>query len=220
MTDLTRINLAVEGMTCASCVARVERALKAVPGVVEAEVNLATSRARVVHQGTDIGLLQTAVHDAGYESRAEDDTSPHAARPDPDPGWRVALALLLSAPLALPMVGDLLGRHWMLPAAWQLALAAPVQFWLGARFYRAGWKALMARSANMDLLVALGTSAAFGLSLALWWRDPQGMPHLYFESAAVVVSLLAAPRYASRTTVDRASSFAGPLATSWPRSST
>ena len=190
MTNLTRINLAVEGMTCASCVARVERALKAVPGVVEAEVNLATSRARVVHQGTDIGLLQTAVHDAGYESRAEDDTSPHAARPDPDPGWRVALALLLSAPLALPMVGDLLGRHWMLPAAWQLALAAPVQFWLGARFYRAGWKALMARSANMDLLVALGTSAAFGLSLALWWRDPQGMPHLYFESAAVVVSLV------------------------------
>ena len=190
MTNLTRINLAVEGMTCASCVARVERALKAVPGVVEAEVNLATSRARVVHQGTDIGLLQTAVHDAGYESRAEDDTSPHAARPDPDPGWRVALAVLLSAPLALPMVGDLLGRHWMLPAAWQLALAAPVQFWLGARFYRAGWKALMARSANMDLLVALGTSAAFGLSLALWWRDPQGMPHLYFESAAVVVSLV------------------------------
>ena len=190
MTNLTRINLAVEGMTCASCVARVERALKAVPGVVEAEVNLATSRARVVHQGTDIGLLQTAVHDAGYESRAEDDTSPHAARPDPDPGWRVALALLLSAPLALPMMGDLLGRHWMLPAAWQLALAAPVQFWLGARFYRAGWKALMARSANMDLLVALGTSAAFGLSLALWWRDPQGMPHLYFESAAVVVSLV------------------------------
>ncbi len=78
----------------------------------------------------------------------------------------------------------------MLPAWWQFALATPVQFWLGARFYRAGWKALAARSANMDVLVALGTSAAYGLSLVLWWRDPQGMPHLYFESAAVVISLV------------------------------
>ena len=190
MTDLSRINLSIEGMTCASCVGRVERALRAVPGVVEAEVNLATSRARVVHQGTDVGRLQAAVHDAGYESRADDDTQPRHEPADTDPGWRVALALLLSAPLALPMVGDLFGRHWMLPAAWQFALAAPVQFWLGARFYRAGWKALKARSGNMDLLVALGTSAAFGLSLALWWRDPHGMPHLYFESAAVVVSLV------------------------------
>jgi len=190
MTDLSRINLSIEGMTCASCVGRVERALRAVPGVVEAEVNLATSRARVVHQGTDVGRLQAAVHDAGYESRADDDTQPRHELADTDPGWRVALALLLSAPLALPMVGDLFGRHWMLPAAWQFALAAPVQFWLGARFYRAGWKALKARSGNMDLLVALGTSAAFGLSLALWWRDPHGMPHLYFESAAVVVSLV------------------------------
>jgi Cu+-exporting ATPase len=190
MTDLSRINLSIEGMTCASCVGRVERALRAVPGVVEAEVNLATSRARVVHQGTDVGRLQTAVHDAGYESRADDDTQPRHEPADTDPGWRVALALLLSAPLALPMVGDLFGRHWMLPAAWQFALAAPVQFWLGARFYRAAWKALKARSGNMDLLVALGTSAAFGLSLALWWRDPHGMPHLYFESAAVVVSLV------------------------------
>jgi P-type Cu+ transporter len=186
----TTTDLAVDGMTCASCVGRIERALRAVPGVVEAEVNLATSRARVVHAGTDIAPLLAAVHAAGYDAHAATDPAPARPRASADPGWRVALALLLSAPLALPMAGDLVGRHWMLGAAWQFALAAPVQFWLGARFYRAGWKALRARSANMDLLVALGTSAAFGLSLVLWWRDPAGMPHLYFESAAVVVSLV------------------------------
>lgn len=189
----TRTDLAIEGMTCASCVARIERALRAVPGVSEAVVNLATARAHVVHLGTDDAALIAAVQRAGYEAQPlAHATVPRAAA---DPGWRVALALLLSAPLALPMAGDLFGRHWMLPAAWQFVLAAPVQFWLGARFYRASWKALAARSANMDLLVALGTSAAFGLSLALWWRDPQGMPHLYFESAALVISLVLLGRW-------------------------
>jgi Cu+-exporting ATPase len=182
--------LAIDGMTCGSCVARVERALRAVPGVVEASVNLATERASVVHLGADEAAFLAAVRSSGYDARSLSDAVPPARRHTADPGWRVALALLLSAPLALPMLGDLLGRHWMLPATWQLALAAPVQFWLGARFYRAGWKALRARSANMDLLVALGTSAAFGLSLALWWRSPYAMPHLYFESAAVVITLV------------------------------
>lgn len=188
----TRTDLAIEGMTCASCVARIERALRAVPGVTEAEVNLATERAQVVHLGSDAAPLIAAVERAGYTARTLADQASAAPRPSPDAGWRVALAALLSAPLALPMLGDLLGQHWMLPAAWQFALAAPVQFWLGARFYRASWKALRARSANMDLLVALGTSAAFGLSLALWWQAARdgAMPHLYFESAAVVITLV------------------------------
>ncbi|MDP1691011.1 MAG: copper-translocating P-type ATPase, partial [Burkholderiaceae bacterium] len=132
-----------------------------------------------------------AVKRAGYEARRLDaNATPSAAPRRHDTGWRVALAALLSAPLALPMAGDLVGAHWMLPAWWQFLLATPVQFWLGARFYRAGWMALRAGSGNMDLLVALGTSAAYGLSLYLWWRDPQGMPHLYFESAAVVITLV------------------------------
>ena len=89
------------------------------------------------------------------------------------------------------MVGELFGRHWMLDGWWQLALATPVQFWLGARFYVAGWKALRARSGNMDLLVALGTSAAYGLSLALLLGATAGaMTPLYFESAAVVITLV------------------------------
>jgi P-type Cu+ transporter len=187
---MSDINLAIDGMTCASCVARVERALGRVPGVREASVNLATHSARVSVDGAASDALLQAVQKAGYEAALiEPDAAPPEAV-DHDPTWKVVLALLLSAPLVLPMAGDLFGRHWMLPAAWQFALAAPVVFWLGARFFIAGGKALRAGTGNMDLLVALGTGAAFALSLWLWWRSPDAMPHLYFESAAVVVSLV------------------------------
>ena len=88
------------------------------------------------------------------------------------------------------MLGDLFGRA-LDAAGWlQLALATPVQFWLGARFYRAGWKALRAGTGNMDLLVALGTSAAYGLSLCCCAGAAHGMPHLYFEASAVVITLV------------------------------
>jgi Cu+-exporting ATPase len=88
------------------------------------------------------------------------------------------------------MVLEWFGMHWMLPGSVQWLLATPVQFVFGWRFYKAGWKAVRARAGNMDLLVALGTSAAYGLSLWLMWRTPDGMPHLYFESAAVVITLV------------------------------
>ncbi|MFZ9335370.1 MAG: heavy metal translocating P-type ATPase, partial [Burkholderiaceae bacterium] len=187
-------------MTCASCVSRVERALQKVPGVDAATVNLATESARVTVAGAAVptagdrarveALIKRAVRDAGYEPRAaaaaiDEDLSPWAGFAP------VAAGLLLSAPLVLPMAGDLFGAHWMLPAWVQLLLAAPVQFILGARFYKAGWHALRALTGNMDLLVALGTSAAFGLSLWLWATAPAGaMPHLYFEAAAVVITLV------------------------------
>jgi Cu+-exporting ATPase len=101
------------------------------------------------------------------------------------------LSAVLSLPLLLPMVAAWFGWHWYVAGWWQLALAAPVQFWLGARFYRAGWHALRAGSGNMDLLVAIGTSAAFALSVALLWTAAPGTaPHLYFESAAVVITLV------------------------------
>ena len=207
-----RFDLAIDGMTCASCVGRVEKALLAVPGVVSASVNLATSQAHVVaaaQSGADMApTLLAAVQQAGYEAHAvpQDGTATTAPRARHDAGWRVLLAALLSAPLTAPMIGDLLGAHWMLPAWVQFVLATPVQFWLGARFYRAGWRALRAGSGNMDLLVALGTSAAYGLSLTLWSQDPGGMPHLYFESAAVVITLVLLGKWlearAKRRTLD------------------
>ena len=185
------LTLAIDGMTCASCVARVERALARVPGVVSAQVNLATEQATVTRApgGPGVDELLAAVQRAGYGAR--DLSSPQAApAPTQSVGWRVALAALLSAPLALPMLGDLFGRDWMLPGWLQLLLATPVQFWLGARFYRAGWKALRAGSGNMDLLVALGTSAAYGLSVALLWTVRSAMQPLYFDSAAIVITLV------------------------------
>jgi len=185
-------DLRIDGMTCASCVGRVEKALGKVPGVLAASVNLATATARVrrlAGSAADAVLLQ-AVQRAGYEAAVLASGQAPAVAPRGDAGWKVAAAAALSAPLVLPMAGDLLGRHWMLPALWQWLLATPVLFWFGARFFVAGWKALRNGAGNMDLLVATGTSAAYGLSLFMWWQDPQGMPHLYFESAAVVVTLV------------------------------
>jgi Cu+-exporting ATPase len=185
------IALAISGMTCASCSARLEKVLAKVSGVLEASVNLATERATVkLARGTSAAALIAAVERAGFGAQlpAASGEAAVPARALPD-WWPVALAIALSLPLTVPMLGKLAGAHWMLPGWLQLALATPVQFWLGARFYRAGWKALRAGSGNMDLLVAVGTSAAYGLSvyLLLTRADPM---HLYFEASAVVISLV------------------------------
>ena len=105
----------------------------------------------------------------------------------------LALALLLAAPLILPMLLTPFGWHLMPPAWLQFLLATPVQFLVGARFYRGAWHALRARSGNMDVLVALGTSAAYGLSLYLWLVKDS--PHLYFETAAMVIALVRLGKY-------------------------
>ena len=191
------VRLHVDGMTCASCVARVERALLRVPGVVSAEVNLATEMAevRLASRELPFDALAAAVHKAGYTARRESDAGSATAAPSGKSGlgdgWRVLLAAALSLPLVIPMLGMAFGAHWMLPGWLQLALATPVQFWLGARFYRSGWSALRSLTGNMDLLVALGTSAAYGLSLyQLLLRGEQAMEHLYFEGSAVVITLV------------------------------
>lgn len=191
MTNI--VDISIGGMTCASCVRRVERALKRLPGVEGAAVNLATESARVsVAPGTATeARMRRAVRDAGYEPRAADSTRnvPDASAWD---GFApVAVGLVLSAPLVLPMVGGLFGAHWMLSPLWQFLLATPVQFILGARFYRAGWHALKALSGNMDLLVAIGTSAGWVLSMWLWLSAQTDAPvHLYFESSSVVITLV------------------------------
>ncbi|WP_431273425.1 heavy metal translocating P-type ATPase [Variovorax ureilyticus] len=188
-------------MSCASCVARVERSLTSVPGVTEASVNLATEAATVRTDGSVArDALRAAIEKAGYsigveEAPAEPDTAASsgaaARKRSRNDAWPVIAAALLSAPLVLPMLGLVFGQEWMLDGWLQLALATPVQFWLGARFYRAGWKALKAHAGNMDLLVALGTSAAYGLSVyQLFAHRGHGMQHLYFEASAVVITLV------------------------------
>lgn len=196
---LQNIELNIEGMTCASCVGRVERALLKVPGVRSAAVNLASERAHVEVIGTPApAALIQAVEAAGYKASAGDQQRPEedAERRLQRERWAVIAGLLLAAPLVLPMFGELFGQHWMLPAWIQFLLATPVQFVLGARFYVAGWKAVRAGAGNMDLLVAIGTSAGYGLSLYQWWATPAGqMPHLYFEASAVVIALVLLGKY-------------------------
>jgi Cu+-exporting ATPase len=191
-------DVGIGGMTCASCVARVERAIAKLPGVSAVSVNLATESARVTwtHEAlqedaqTQQARLRRAIRDAGYEPLAAEHLED--APQGPWAGFApVAVGLVLSAPLVLPMLGDALGQHWMLPASWQFLLATPVQFVLGARFYKAGWHALLAGTGNMDLLVALGTSAGWALSVWLWFTASAGaMVHLYFEGSAVVITLV------------------------------
>ena len=186
------LQFAVSGMTCASCVNRVERALRKVPGVEQAEVNLAAETATVRAPGVGADALVAAIVKAGYEAQLLVEDQADAPRPVAwsATGWPVLIAAALSLPLIAPMVGLLWGAHWMIDGWWQLVLATPVQFWLGARFYRAGWAALKDRSGNMDLLVALGTSAAYGLSVYELLRDGPMSPALYFESAAAVITLV------------------------------
>lgn len=194
------VELQITGMTCASCVGRVERTLGKLPGVEQVSVNLANERAHLqVQQAVDDALLISAVEKAGYSASLPQVTE--SARQDAQ--WRlrnerlaVVAALLLALPLVLPMLVQPFGLHWMLPAWAQLALATPVQFILGARFYQAAYKAVRAGAGNMDLLVALGTSAGYGLSLYQWATAPVGTaPHLYFEASAVVIALVLLGKY-------------------------
>ena len=198
MSELS-CDIGIGGMTCASCVARVERAIGKLTDVKEVSVNLATESARVTWKTSGAiaadsqerqARLRRAVRDAGYEPLAAEhlEQAPAGAWSGSGP---VAWGLLFSEPLVLPMLGDALGQHWMLAAVWQFLLATPVQFILGARFYKAGWHALLSGSGNMDLLVAIGTTAGWLLSMWLWLTAPDGhMVHLYFEGSAVVITLV------------------------------
>ncbi|MBF3519063.1 heavy metal translocating P-type ATPase [Burkholderia pseudomallei] len=212
----TAIELDIAGMTCASCVGCVEKALAQVPGVARATVNLATEKATVdadADAHVDTARLIDAVKRAGYRaspaiatcapaSRATATADAAATRPaSPSADDRklaearreralVIASAVLTTPLALPMFAAPFGVDAALPAWLQLALASIVQFGFGARFYRAAWHALKARAGNMDLLVALGTSAAYGLSIWLMLRDPGHAAHLYFEASAVIVTLV------------------------------
>lgn len=229
--DTDEHTLLIEGMTCGSCVSRLERVLQRVPGVVDASVNLATEKARIHAVGVPVSALIAAAQRAGFDAhvdrtpqkRADDfphvdssiEGSAHLSRPlvgssdlGPHPAspllagnhskwrhlvassiWPVVLSAVLTAPLLFPMVAALFGRDLMLPGWLQCLLATPIQFWLGFRFYRAGWFALKSGSGNMDLLVAIGTSAAYGLSVYLMLTHGDHA-HLYFESSAVVITLV------------------------------
>ncbi|MBS1134216.1 MAG: copper-transporting ATPase, partial [Burkholderiaceae bacterium] len=191
------LRLEIEGMSCATCVARLETALRAVPGVIRADVNLASESANVelISGAATARDLMAAVTAAGYSAAMPSQSA--AAPIDRTAGLRrdALLALALALPLLIGTHVSLLGFDWSMPAWMQWLLATPVQFWCARRFYIAAAKALRAGTGNMDLLVALGTLAAYGLSLYLWLEGGTAhgathAPHLYFEAAAVVIALV------------------------------
>jgi Cu+-exporting ATPase len=187
-----RLAFSIEGMSCASCVTRIEKALSAVRGVLRASVNLASESANVelVAGTATMHDLLAAIEAAGYTGKAQAEA---ATAPSVDPVSALkrdaVIALVLAAPLVAPMTAALAGFDFALPAWLQWLLATPVQFWSARRFYVAAFKAARARTGNMDLLVSIGTLAAYGLSLYLWLVEGHSR-HLYFEAAAVVIALV------------------------------
>jgi Cu+-exporting ATPase len=210
-------DLSVQGMTCASCVGRVERALRKVDGVLDATVNLATERAsvRYLPSAVSVGQLKAVVTAAGYEVL---DTGAGADRSDQEreareqevrslrravtfsAAFAVPLLILAMLPmLFMPLQMWLTARVDMGTLNWvMLALAAPVQFGPGLRFYRLGWKSFSHRSPDMNFLVMVGTSAAFFYSLLVTLAPqifPAGTAHVYYEASAVVITLILLGKY-------------------------
>jgi Cu+-exporting ATPase len=199
-----QVALDIGGMTCAACATRIEAALRRVPGVDAASVNLALERADVT-LGSDAvrpSQLVEAVERIGYRAeprassladrrRAEQTREEARASEERRRLVLLVVSAALTAPLILPMLASPFGLHLHLNPWIELALATPVQFVVGARFYRGAWKALRAISGNMDVLVALGTSAAYAFSAYMTLaRGAEAAGHLYFEGAAAVITFV------------------------------
>jgi len=201
----------VGGMTCANCSARVERALRAEPGVAEASVNLATGIARVrfAPAAVDAARLREAVRDAGYEVPEPEAPAVDMAAVELASLRRTLLfALALTVPLLLEAMGPMLvpgGHHWMNATLGErtrglieLLLATPVLFGAGARFFRHGWAEVRTLSPGMSTLVMLGGTAAWLYSLIALLAPqvfPPGTAHYYFEAAATIVTLILLGKY-------------------------
>ncbi|MBZ2189329.1 heavy metal translocating P-type ATPase [Alcanivorax sp. JB21] len=227
MSGKKRIDLDITGMTCGGCVGRVERALNAVPGVTEATVNLATARANVTHSGdATVETLQSAVADVGYGATATGDT-PGADSPAADAREKDAEALKhavwFAAALTLPVFVLEMGshlipgmHHWVMHTIGerpnqliQALLTTLVLFGPGLRFFRAGVPALLRAAPDMNSLVALGTSAAWSYSMVATFAPhwlPEDTAHIYFEAAAVIVTLILLGRYLEARARGRTSS--------------
>ncbi|KAG0777350.1 hypothetical protein G6F22_011932 [Rhizopus arrhizus] len=208
------LELAVEGMTCASCVGRVERALRAVPGVSEASVNLATERA-TVRGVADVGALVAAIDRVGYAAHAiEAGVQPDDEATEKKDAERAQLKrdLIVAAALALPVFVLEMGSHlipgmhgWVMAtlgmqASWylQFALTLLVLAIPGRRFYQKGFPALLRLAPDMNSLVAVGTAAAFGYSVVATFAPrllPAGTVNVYYEAAAVIVALILLGRF-------------------------
>ena len=199
------VTLAVKGMSCAACVARVERALKGVPGVIDATVNFATHQASVRHLGVDVAALTQAVADAGYgASKAGEDAADDLDQAERTAEYRALrvrffVALALSAlVMAVGMMPGLLGLGGLSHQARFVVLfllTTPAQFWCGWRFLKGFWTALRHATADMNSLIALGTLAAYGYSTAVtfaphFFAHIGEDTHVYFDTSAMIITFI------------------------------
>ncbi len=192
MNNSIHTDLQVTGMHCAACSARLEKALCQIPDV-KASVSIATEKAHIEYNPdkTSLADLIKTIQVTGYDAHplrdfaAEKQMRAAALR---DEKMRFAISALLTAPLLIQMLLMFSGFHFMLPAWLQFLLATPVQFWIGRRFYEGSFSALRGGSANMDVLVALGTSAAYFMSCATWLLNLD--QPLYFEASATLITLV------------------------------
>lgn len=186
--------LKISGLRCANCAHTARKALAQIQGV-RAEVNFATEEA-IVHAPETVTILQLvqSVEAAGYGAREIDDELT-VLEPVVDVPARIRfwVAVICALPLIVQMPLDLLGVHGHLPVFWQFILATPVQLWVAWPFYRGAWHALKMGTSNMDVLISLGTLAAYGYSTLLWWWNEPGA--VYFEASVVVITLVMAGKY-------------------------
>lgn len=214
MNGITESKFKIDGMTCASCVLRVEKLVGQVPGVVSVSVNLALENAVVKYDASKVDgkHIIAAVENGGYHAQSITDKIPTIDQAKEKKELRteqamILVGILLSLPMVLPM---LLGSFLNLPMppGWlQFCLAFPVQFVLGWRFYRGAWKALRTGSATMDVLVVMGTSAAFFLSTYLLLTKPLNHhTHLYYESSSVIITLILLGRYLEKSAKNQTAS--------------
>lgn len=185
--------LQLQGISCAGCINKIETSLKQMDGISEVAANLATGQVRIswVPGITDEQNIRQRLADIGYPAEPSplDTEAPDSHRHSSVNTFTpVLIGAALSLPMVVAMLASLIGLPWMLPSWLQFALTTPVQFWLGARFFIGAWNSLRRGSANMDVLVVMGTSAAYFYSLYLWWFEQS--QHLYFEASAVIVTLI------------------------------
>ena len=190
-----KIRYHIDGMTCQACASRIEKVLNKKPFIAAASVNFASEEAQITYDDSqsDPAALVALIAKTGYSASLPQDSPP--ADEAAHPGWRLWLLLAINLPFLVGMIGMMTGRHdWMLPPVAQLVLASIVQLWLAVPFYKSAWASIKGGLANMDVLVALGTSAIYLYSLYMM-AAPHGHGHVYFEAGVMVIGFVSLGKY-------------------------